>query len=81
MSNININLKQSASQADRILDYMQQGNTITPLEALHLFGCFRLTSRICDLEDKGYSFKREWKKLPDGKQVMSYSLNNNNLKS
>lgn len=75
MNNLNVNQKQSASQNQMILEYLQKGNSITPLEALKLFGCFRLTSRICELEDKGYSFKREWKKLSDGKQIMSYTLN------
>lgn len=40
--NINENTKTSRSQTDLILDWMLEGNTITPLEALDLFGCFRL---------------------------------------
>jgi len=37
------------SQNIEILKYLQAGNSITPLEALHLFGCFRLSARIHDL--------------------------------
>jgi hypothetical protein len=37
------------SQADEILQYLSQGHTITPLEALDKFGCFRLAARIHDL--------------------------------
>ena len=39
------------SQAQAILAYMQAGNRITPLEALRLFGCFRLGGRIYDLKE------------------------------
>jgi hypothetical protein len=37
------------SQNLAILKHLQTGNSITPLEALHLFGCFRLSARIHDL--------------------------------
>lgn len=37
------------TQSNQILEYMRQGNSITPLEALNLFGCMRLGARIYDL--------------------------------
>jgi len=40
------------SQNEMILDYLQRGNSLTSLEALNLFGCFRLASRINDLKNK-----------------------------
>ncbi len=43
-----------ASQASRILEYMRAGNSITPLDALRLFGCMRLGARIYDLKQRGY---------------------------
>ena len=43
-----------ASQASRILEYMKAGNSITPLDALRLFGCMRLGARIYDLKQRGY---------------------------
>ena len=51
--NYNPNEQSSASQAKRILAYMKAGNRITPIEALNLFGCFRLGARIADLKDGG----------------------------
>lgn len=33
-----------------ILDYLLKGNTITPLEALDLFKCFRLGARMWELK-------------------------------
>ena len=38
------------SQTARIHEYMKKGNTITPLEALDKFGCFRLSERIREIE-------------------------------
>lgn len=47
------------TQNAKILEYLNNGNTITSLEALNLFGCFRLASRISDLKKKGYAIKRQ----------------------
>jgi hypothetical protein len=41
------------SQNEQIKDYLKTGKSITALDALHLFGCFRLSARIQDLEDEG----------------------------
>jgi hypothetical protein len=51
---------------------MLNGNRITPIEALKLFKCFRLTSRICDLKQRGFDIKKEFVKVNSGKKVMSY---------
>ena len=81
MSKINNNPNElnSQTQTARILAYMREGNTITPLEALHKFNCFRLGARISDIEGIiGYPPER--KKVPvvnaEGKKVhvMSYWL-------
>ena len=42
------------SQSKQILDYLQSGNALTPLEALRKFNCLRLGARIYDLRQKGY---------------------------
>lgn len=44
------------SQTKRILDYLQDGGSLSPLEALRMFGCGRLGARIYDLKKQGYSF-------------------------
>lgn len=41
------------SQNERILKYLKTGATITPKEAIILFGCFRLAARIYDLKRMG----------------------------
>ena len=72
--NNNLNEKESLSQCDMILNYLQAGNRITSLEALRLFGCFRLSSRIWDLKQRGIEIKKEWITLKNGKKIMSFFL-------
>ena len=42
------------SQLQGILEALQRGETLTPIDALNRFGCFRLGARIWDLRKKGY---------------------------
>ena len=41
------------TQNDKILSYLEEGNSISPIDALNHFGCFRLASRIHDLRSDG----------------------------
>lgn len=63
------------SQAQRILEYLQLGNGITPLEALNLFGCFRLSARIADIKKQGYPVVTEVVSV-NSKRVARYHLDN-----
>lgn len=74
MQNINENPSHSKSQAEKILDYMLSGKAITPIEALDLFGCFRLGARIADIRQKGYLVYSEFITTPSGKRVKKYYL-------
>ena len=47
-------MSKKESQNKKIIAYLEDGNVITPMEALTLFGCMRLASRIADLKKKGY---------------------------
>lgn len=53
---------------------MEAGNGITPMDALRLCGCFRLSARIADLKKRGYAIMTEKVKVDGGKKVMSYRL-------
>lgn len=55
-----------------LLNYLLSGNSLTALEALQRFNCFRLSSRISDLKKKGYDIKSETITLPSGKHVSKY---------
>jgi hypothetical protein len=48
-------LKMSETQNQQILEHLKKGLTITPLLALNLFGCFRLSARIYDLRQDGHN--------------------------
>ena len=56
------------SQSQKILDYLQKGGSLSPLEALRLFGCGRLGARIYDLKKQGWqiSTSAEVQRGPDG---------------
>ncbi len=72
--NNNENHGASKSQTDRILEYMLTGKSITPLEALNLFGCLRLGARIADIKAKGYLVYSEFVDTPTQKKVKRYYL-------
>jgi hypothetical protein len=59
------------SQSAQILAHMKAGNTITGLEALNRFGCFRLPARIADIKKMGYDVKSELITM-NGKRVAQY---------
>ena len=47
------------TQGDRIIQYMQDFGSITPLEAMFDLGCMRLASRISELKKRGYEIRKE----------------------
>lgn len=72
MANINDNHLSSDSQTKKILRYLLDGNSITPLEALDRFNCMRLGARIKDIKKRlGYPPERKRVKVTnrDGKEV------------
>lgn len=72
--NINPNYESSQSQCKAILAHLREGKTITAIEALRLFGCFRLASRIHDLTNKGVAITKKYVITDNGKRVMQYAL-------
>lgn len=48
---------EKVSQCDKILTYIREHGSITPLDALREFGCMRLASRMSDLKGRGYNVK------------------------
>lgn len=62
------------SQAQDILSHLKTGESITQLEALNKFGCFRLASRINELRDCGYDIETRIKRTTNGKQIAEYHM-------
>ena len=73
-NNINPNEEAGRSQCARILAHLKKGLTITPLEALYNFDCFRLQARIHDLREMGHEIETEMVELPNHKRVARYKL-------
>lgn len=72
-----VNEPSNATQCSNILAHLRAGNTITQIEALNKFKCFRLASRICDLKKRIAPYEKiEVKKIltPTGKYVAQYKL-------
>lgn len=72
--NNNPNKKSSDSQNKLLLQHLQMGGTITSLEAVKLYECMRLASRICDLRKMGYGIEGKFITTPSGKRVIQYSM-------
>lgn len=43
----------------RVLDYLRENGSISPMEALTVFGCYRLGARIYDLRQEGHRISTE----------------------
>jgi len=61
------------SQKTVILKHLQSGASITQLEALNKFGCFRLADVIWHLR-KQRRIDKVWIDHPNGKRFASYKL-------
>lgn len=61
------------TQADRILQALQRGDRLTPMDALDRFGCFRLAARIDDLKKQNHDIRSELVRRGDA-TVAEYSM-------
>ncbi|HEY7867371.1 MAG TPA: helix-turn-helix domain-containing protein [Psychromonas sp.] len=62
------------NQNTQILEHLKNGKKITPIEALNMFGCFRLAAVVFDLKQKGYDIQTTMIKNAN-KTFAEYSLN------
>lgn len=61
------------SQRENILKYIREHGSITPMEALSEFGCFRLSGRIFELRQQGWNINTE-QMFSNGKVFARYVL-------
>jgi hypothetical protein len=61
------------TQNEQIKAYLNKGKSITPLDALNKFGCFRLAARISDLRNDGLKIVTKNVTI-SGKTFASYKL-------
>lgn len=62
------------TQTAQILAHLKTGRSITPIDALNRYGCFRLGARIYDLKQDGHNIYKEMVETDSGKRVASYTL-------
>jgi hypothetical protein len=61
------------SQNALIKGWLLNGYSITPMEALNMFGCFRLSARIANLREEGLAVVTDMVTIND-KRVARYYL-------
>ena len=65
------------TQNNTLLNHMMTGRSISPLEALGLYGVFRLAARMFELKGMGVDIQKVTKVDINGKQYAEYSINPN----
>lgn len=67
-------MSNTTTQTAQILAHLKKGRSITPIDALRDFQCFRLGARVWDLKKEGHNIVKEMVEVPSGKRVASYTL-------
>ena len=62
------------SQETGILQYLQAGGSLTPMDGLRLFNCWALSSRCSDLRKKGYAIISRLEHGENGKIYARYFI-------
>ena len=47
------------SDKERVLQHLKEYRTITPMDAIQLYGCLRLSARIWELKHEGHDITTE----------------------
>ena len=72
---VNPNEHSARSQEALVLAALKDGEALTALDALHRFGCMRMSARIYKLRQAGHEIKDAWIKVgPDNKKVKKWFL-------
>lgn len=64
----------STTQRESIKQFLLAGNTITPLEALSLFGAYRLAAHVEVLRDRGYNIVTTMNTDHTGRRYARYHI-------
>ena len=62
------------TQKAQIKDHLEKYGKITPMAALHSYGCMRCASRIDELRKEGLNITTNMVKSPRGKRHAEYEL-------
>lgn len=64
----------NTTQCEQIKTYLERHGSITPLDALREFGCFRLGARVYELRAQGFPIETERFETSRGAVVAKYVL-------
>ena len=62
------------SQTRDILRHLSKGYTLTPLQALDRFACYRLAARIKEIREQGHSVAMRMVRTTNGAHIAQYSI-------
>lgn len=62
------------SQKTTVLKHLKRGEHLTPLEAIGLYGIYRLAARIYDLRGEGYNINTDVRTDARGRPYSRYTL-------
>ena len=60
MTKNSLNNYKYMTQGERVLEYLKDHDTISPMEAFSKLGITKLATRVSELQKDGYTFKKEW---------------------
>jgi len=66
-------MESTDSQTALIKGWLLNGRSITQLDALNMFGCFRLAARIANIREEGFDIVTDMITVND-KRVANYRL-------
>lgn len=67
-------MKTNPNQTTKILLHLKAGKKITGMDALNLFGCWRLGARIFDIKEMGFNVNMKLITTSTGKVIGQYSM-------
>lgn len=62
------------SQKKMIWSALKAGDTLTAIDALERFGCFKLATRVSELKREGYPIAVKMIRTDTGKRIASYTM-------
>lgn len=65
--------RSATAQCAQILAYLKAGYSLTTIDALNMFGCFRLGARVWDLKRDGHNIQTRIIER-NGKRFAEYSI-------
>lgn len=67
-------MRMKKSQAQMVYEHLCENTHLTPLQAIGLFGCYRLAARINELRKEGFKIITDMKRDGHGRSYARYRL-------